>query len=268
MTEVTAQNISDSIEHHEGGTSFTGKVGVTTFQAAVLRNAIKAEAERGLKMPGNPWGLADSTFPDLVKFDEIGRCSNKKEVHEYISSLSDIELVQALVDGAERAAKRAEERAKLPPKEYRGRGSTDIVVHSVGGIFDITKEQVINLLICAIESGSYGSFYQVDSREPTNEEDIPENYKQWDHYSHCWGDGEVIFVEKGEYYDEDEDWRECEQLVLNEKTIKRGLDVLAKNFKKHFKDLINDNTDFYTGDTFLQCCLYADHIDKTGNTVV
>ena len=118
-----------------------------------------------------------------------------------------------------------------------------------------------------MESGSYGYFYHVDDRAPTDEADIPAEYKEDSYYAYCWGDGEVVYVEKEDYYENDEDWRECEKLVMNEAAIKRGLDLFAKHCKRHFKDFVTENDDVITANEFMQCCLYPDYVEEKGHTV-
>lgn len=47
---------------------------------------------------------------------------------------------------------------------------------------------------------------------------------------------------------------------VNYKVIKKGLTVMAKKYPQTFADFINGDYDLYTGDTFLQCCLFGEEI--------
>lgn len=42
--------------------------------------------------------------------------------------------------------------------------------------------------------------------------------------------------------------------------IKSGLEIMAKDFPKDFADLVGEDYDNNTGDTFLQCCLFGNVI--------
>lgn len=50
------------------------------------------------------------------------------------------------------------------------------------------------------------------------------------------------------------------QYILNLKTIKKGLTLMAKKEPKHFADFIGGDYDQNTGDIFLQCCLFGEVI--------
>lgn len=45
---------------------------------------------------------------------------------------------------------------------------------------------------------------------------------------------------------------------LDEAAIKRGLNTLATRYHRHFADIVNENDDAETSDTFLQCCLFGE----------
>jgi predicted RNA-binding protein with TRAM domain len=42
--------------------------------------------------------------------------------------------------------------------------------------------------------------------------------------------------------------------------IKNAIGLMAKNYSRHFSDLINENDDAETGDVFLQLCCFQDVI--------
>lgn len=261
MTEIKSIEV-----HGDGGMSFSGSQGVNTYKAYLLVSAMGLEVNSGIKSDGDAWRCAQRAFDGVVQFDEIGRCTNKREVLEHCQALGYDTLIRLINEGDERSAKRAKNAE--PPKERRGTGDTDTVVQSIGGVFDITKEQVIELISCAIEvPGCMQTFLVHESREPTNENDIPSLYKEQRYLSHCWGDGQVILVNKDELYENDEDPRECELLTLNEEGIKRGLNVFAKYCKSDFKDFITDDADADTGLEFLQCCLFPEYVERHGHTV-
>lgn len=45
---------------------------------------------------------------------------------------------------------------------------------------------------------------------------------------------------------------------LDLSAIAQGLDALARDYPRHFADLINDNGDALTADVLLQCCLFGE----------
>lgn len=48
-------------------------------------------------------------------------------------------------------------------------------------------------------------------------------------------------------------------LLLNLKTIQRGLEVMAKKYPHHFNNL-SENQDGITADVFVQCCVFGDTV--------
>lgn len=58
----------------------------------------------------------------------------------------------------------------------------------------------------------------------------------------------------------DEEADEPKEYTLDLEGIKRGLQVMADKFPKHFADFLSDNGDDITGDVFLQCALLGDII--------
>ena len=42
--------------------------------------------------------------------------------------------------------------------------------------------------------------------------------------------------------------------------IKRGLELMAKNEPEAFADIVGENADMYTGDTFLQFCVFGKEV--------
>ena len=45
--------------------------------------------------------------------------------------------------------------------------------------------------------------------------------------------------------------------VLDRKSLRRGLALMANNHPNHYADFLKENDDATTGDVFLQCCLYG-----------
>jgi len=141
----------------------------------------------------------------------------------------------------------------------------------------LSQNQIINLLISAFGGWSKYWCYSLDDQhiKPSNNEDIPEQYKDFTHVSWCWGDGQVVFMDKDEYFDATKDSNNEEELLaesiktftLNEKGIARGVTLFAKHFPKEFSNVLTNNDSADTADIFLQCCLFGDVVETTGDVV-
>jgi hypothetical protein len=100
---------------------------------------------------------------------------------------------------------------------------------------DFTIEQTVpegvvrDLLICAWEGGS--------------------NY-----WAEADGPADLAFRPEGVVV------RDCEgdEHLLNQKTLTNGLQVMARDWPRHWANVVNeDEMDAETGDVFLQCCLFG-----------
>ena len=45
---------------------------------------------------------------------------------------------------------------------------------------------------------------------------------------------------------------------LDRDKLFRGLHIMMKDYPRHWSDFIQENTDAYTGDCFLQCCIFGE----------
>lgn len=48
-------------------------------------------------------------------------------------------------------------------------------------------------------------------------------------------------------------WLDREKLI-------KGLQIMAAKYPRHFHDMLNENDDAATGDTYLQCCLFGEAV--------
>lgn len=48
--------------------------------------------------------------------------------------------------------------------------------------------------------------------------------------------------------------------TLNKEAMIRGIKTMAKKYPHAFDDFIEENDDAYTGDTYLQCCLFGEEV--------
>ncbi len=112
---------------------------------------------------------------------------------------------------------------------------------TIGVRVQISLEDIENLLYSAAEGSAY---WCSNSRELGYEhtvKHITEEGKDWICKDEEQGDKQVKFF-------------------VNLARIKKGLAVMAKKQPKSFADILNENTDMYTGDCLLQCALFGEVI--------
>jgi len=69
----------------------------------------------------------------------------------------------------------------------------------------------------------------------------------------------VIPLAEGNYIELVEDEQAGnEEHVLLLADVKRGLEVMAKKYSRHWQDVVEDNHDSETADVFLQCCIFRE----------
>ena len=108
----------------------------------------------------------------------------------------------------------------------------------VAAVHEITPSRVRDLLCTAFEGGSN---YWIDSIVANNANTFNLSYF---HEAPSVPEGYVELRV------------ESERLKLTHDKVKKGLQTMAKNHPRHFKNFIEENDDAETGDVFLQCCLF------------
>lgn len=119
---------------------------------------------------------------------------------------------------------------------------------------EITDAQIENLIISALEGGAH-YWYEIQSmcRPPKLVYRTDPN-KVFAHVDYPMNAGGHLMIKQ--YVDPDGPGVR----KFNRAAIDRGLQVLADSaeYKHHFTDILNDDTDATTGDIFLQFCLYGE----------
>ena len=117
----------------------------------------------------------------------------------------------------------------------------------------ISLNRIADLLCCAWEGGS--SYWARAEREQKPEKMTFVSTASTGCYQH------EIPLNKGGWVQlrDIEDDKIIPQ-KLNLKAIKKGLQIMADKYPKHFGDFMNENEDADTGDVFLQCCIFGDVI--------
>lgn len=110
----------------------------------------------------------------------------------------------------------------------------------------ISDERLEDFMVVVIEDFGHGSFKVVDTDGPiwSGDDGMVELHQV------PLRNGSITFKDK--YGDSDNHY------ILDLTAIKRGLEVMAKDYPKHFMDLISEADDVITGDVFLQCALLGE----------
>ena len=115
----------------------------------------------------------------------------------------------------------------------------------------MNKEQVMGLLCCAFEGGSNYWYYDlapvVSERRINNENGGLDDF---------WHLREPLTDEGVSLKDSEEE----KEYILNRKTIDQGIKIFMDKYPQHYSDAINERDDAWTGDAFLQCCLFGEVI--------
>lgn len=107
--------------------------------------------------------------------------------------------------------------------------------------FDITQQQVADLVVTAFEGGSN---YWLGDIKPFYAKTA--DYAEADRY------GEDMVTRVFTPSEDDEEY------TFDREAINRGLQIMADQYPTHFNDLREDNFDADTADVFLQCALFGE----------
>jgi hypothetical protein len=153
-------------------------------------------------------------------------------------------------------------------KESTGKGGEIMTkVIKPAGIGDISVKtevkvsmQTLSSLLCSAFEGGTGYWCQIQGyKVPGNERDAffslhlrPDDIE----FKHIW----VPLTAKGVMKlgeDADEEGKYDTKHDLTRSKVIKGLQVMAKDYNRHFQQVITDNFDAETGDVFVQCCLFG-----------
>jgi len=111
----------------------------------------------------------------------------------------------------------------------------------------VTSERISNLLCTALDAGVGSSWYWIGNYTKRYPDTIPEYWHDIPLYGGC-----IMFQTVDDFDDDIDMW-----YTLDEKSIKKGLNLMASKHNRHWQDFINENGDGETGDVFLQLCLFG-----------
>jgi hypothetical protein len=117
---------------------------------------------------------------------------------------------------------------------------------------EITAEQIAGILCTAFESG-YTPWVKVESMvEPKRKVILGNSWNEYTLYSYPVTGGAAILSDT--YGNSRKRYR------LDLKAIRKGLQIMANKYPRHFADFVSENEDGITGAVFLQCCVFGDVI--------
>jgi hypothetical protein len=132
---------------------------------------------------------------------------------------------------------------------------------------DVPKKDVQNLLVGLFENNYSPWLREIKSKnlaEGFTFTDFRQNGRMQDSkdYYH-WS--QIIPVTEGcsltlSVDDPDSDSGGEKDFVLDIEAIRRGLQVMATKYRKHWNDFVDENDDANTADIFGQCCVYGEYI--------
>jgi len=120
---------------------------------------------------------------------------------------------------------------------------------AIGNI--VKDERVQDLLCCALEGGS-NYWYEIKRYvypRGFTQQTLPINHR---HLELPFKGGAVIIV--------DAEQPKAKEYRLDWAAMRRGLQILAEKYPKHWADFLAENEDATTGDVFLQLALFGDVI--------
>ena len=133
-------------------------------------------------------------------------------------------------------------------------------------ITNVTIEQVVGLLVGLMENGCSSWWRGVDHHIfPAGlcYDDFKKGGKmQGEEYFHPFqlipvtgGCSSVWMIEDPESDEED-----TKEFVVGIQQLRKGLEVMAVKYPRHFRDLVDENDDANTADIFGQCIVYGEEV--------
>jgi hypothetical protein len=120
---------------------------------------------------------------------------------------------------------------------------------------NVTRRQVAYALCSAFEGGSNYWYRIEDFIKPPKVEFQMSKDRVYRHTDYALNPGGALAVSDYKGVDGDKMSMTVRRLDLD--TIKKGLELMAKEHPRHFGDLVSEGGDACTGDVLLQCCLFG-----------
>jgi hypothetical protein len=126
----------------------------------------------------------------------------------------------------------------------------------------VDRQRLSNLLCCAFEGGS-NHWYRIEEYNAPKDENLfhsmgmCETFRSLDY---PLSEGGSLLVSDFQIA---EDVKESalpdgKPVLLNLDRLCKGLSVMIEKYPRHYADFKDENEDAYTGDVFLQCCIFGE----------
>jgi hypothetical protein len=115
----------------------------------------------------------------------------------------------------------------------------------------IDPQRVQDMIIGAFEGGSNYWIERAVLIHPKPEE-LPEDGVVW------WGNSKRNVFAEADFLVKVKPDDESDFFHLGPRQVRDGLEIMARDYGRHFADMIAENDDATTADVFLQCCLFGE----------
>jgi len=125
---------------------------------------------------------------------------------------------------------------------------------------EVPWQTVGNILVNAFEGGSNYWYMIHDKKRPKNFDNSEKGDERFSHMSYPINEGGAILVSNeklsgGKGCEDGED--DHKEKWVNQKSLTRGMKIMAEKYPEHFNDMISENDDSITGDVLLQCTIFG-----------
>lgn len=119
----------------------------------------------------------------------------------------------------------------------------------------VVNERDVADLICTAFEGGIGYWCKIVGYKK------PEKVWTWNSDdAHVYRYVQYPMSEGGAVILKDVEGEDDAELTLDMAAIRHGLSVMASKYPRRWTDFVDDNADAFTGDVFIQCCLFGEVI--------
>lgn len=134
-----------------------------------------------------------------------------------------------------------------PPTKIR-----KLTLNGITVTVHLTKSLISSILCSAFESPSISYWARLlESQKPTKFNFRTDAEQTYPHLDYPLNPGGYVMLE-------DVEATKPKKYKIDLESIQKGLEVMAKNYPKHFADLQREDFDNTTADVFIQCCCFGE----------
>jgi hypothetical protein len=117
---------------------------------------------------------------------------------------------------------------------------------------EINEQLLEDMFVTAIEGGSnyWAKFHSLPKEIREKYKDEPYSIK----FAKAIFEGHNVIVSDIEADEDDDD----EKWTINIESVKKGLEIMAKDHSEQFENMLEENYDAETGDVFFQLCVLGE----------